>query len=96
MDYGKIVVGFPSDMVDNVDVEVDSSLAYNVVNGYEPSSPSYISNTGSSEEPGEDVVQYCQCAKSEEDSFIQCGICGSIIDLKTYCPLLCNVIILED
>ena len=96
MVYGRIVVGFPSDMVDHVDVEADSSLAYSVVNDYEPSSPSHISSTGSSEEPAEDVVQYCQCAKNEEDSFIHCGVCGSITDPGTYCPMLCSIIILDD
>ena len=62
MAYGKNVVGFPSDMIDDVDVEVDSGLANRVVNGFEPSSPSHISSTGSSNEPAEDAVQYYQCA----------------------------------
>ena len=57
MAFGKIVVGFPSDMMDHVDVEAESSLVYS----YEPSSPSHISSTGSSEEPAEDAVQYCCC-----------------------------------
>ena len=96
MAYGKIVVDFPSDMMDDVDVKADSNLAYSVVNGYEPSSPSHISSTGSSGEPVEDAIQYCQCAQSEEDSFIACCVCGSMIKPRTYCPLLCNIIILED
>ena len=96
MAYGKIVVGLFCDMNDDVDIEVDSSLAYSVVNGFEPSSPSHISSIGSSEEPAEDAVQYCQCAQSEEDSFIHCSVCGTINDLGTYYPMLCNVIILED
>ena len=96
MVYGKIVVDFPSNMMDHVDVEADSSLAYSVVNGYEPSSPSHISSTSFSEEPVEDAVQYCQCAQSEKDSFISYCVCGSIIEPGTYWPLLCNVIILED
>ena len=96
MAHGKIVVGFPSDMIDDVDVEVDSGLANSVVNGFEPSSPSHISSTGSSKDPAKDVVQYCQYAQSEEDSFIHCGVCGTITDTGTYCPMLCNIIILED
>ena len=94
--YGKIIVGSPSDMMNHVDVEADSSLAYSVVNGYEPSCPSHCSSTGSSEEPTEDAIQYCQCAQSEGDSFIHCGVSGSITDTGTYCPMLYNVIILED
>ena len=96
MAYGKIVVGFPSDMIDDVDIEVDSGLANSVVNGFEPSSPSHISSTGSNEEPAEDAVQFCQCAQSEEDSFVHCGVCGSIVDARSYCPMLCNVIIIEN
>ena len=56
MAYRQIVVGFLSDMGDHVDVEVDSSLACSVVNGFEPSSPSHISSIGSSNEPAEDDV----------------------------------------
>ena len=89
MAFGKIVVDFPSDMMDHVDVKADSNLAYSIVNGYEPSSPSHISSIDSSEEPAEDAVQYYQCAQSEEDSFIACCVCGSIIELGTYCP--CSV-----
>ena len=82
--------------MDHVDVEVDSSLVCSVVNGFEPSSPNHISSTGSSKDPAEDAVQYCQCAQNEEDSFIHCAVCGSITDPGSYCPMLCNVIILED
>ena len=96
MAYGKIIVGTPTDMMDHVNVEAEFSLACSTVNGFEPSSPSHIFSTGSSDEPAEDDVQYCQCAQSEEDSFIHCGVCGTITDPGTYCPMLCNIIILED
>ena len=96
MAYGKIVIGIPTNMMDHVDVETESSLACSVVNGFEPSSRSHISSTSSSDEPAKDDVQYYQCAQSKEDSFIHCGVCGTITDPRTYCPLLCNVIILKD
>ena len=73
-----------------------ASSGYSVHNGYEPSSPSHCSSTGSSEEPADDGVQYCQCAQSEEESFVHCGVCGSIAFSGSYCPMLCNVIIIED
>ena len=91
----KNVVGTPSDRMDHVDVEVDSGLANSVVNGFEPSSPSHISSTGSSDEPADDAAQYCQCAESE-DSFVHCGVCGTIAYDGSFCPMLCNVIIIED
>ena len=53
------VRGFASSMMNVVDIEGDTSSAYSVVNGYEPSSPSHYSSIGSSVEPVEDVVQYC-------------------------------------
>lgn len=90
MAFGDIVVGFPSEMIDHVDVEAESSLAYSVVNGYEPSSPSHNSSTGSSKEPAEDGVEVCQCPLPA------CGVCGSFIERGSYCPQLCDVIILED
>jgi hypothetical protein len=94
MAFGQLVVGFTSDMVDDVDVEVESSLALSVVNGYEPSSPSHNSSTGSSpepaKEPAEDAVESCQCP------FPTCSVCGSFIEPGSYCPQLCDVIILAD
>jgi hypothetical protein len=93
MGFGKLVVGFTSDEMDNVDVEVESSLAYSVVNGFEPSSPSHISSTGSSKvpvEPADDAVESCQCP------FPTCSVCGSFIEPGSYCPQLCDVIVLED
>jgi hypothetical protein len=55
----EIVVSFASNMMDHVDVEANISSCYNVVNGYEPSSPSLISSTGSTEELADDAVEYC-------------------------------------
>ena len=55
----EIFVGFASDMEEHVDIEADISSCYSVVNGYEPSSPSLISNFGSTKEPVDDAVEYC-------------------------------------
>ena len=94
MVYGNLVVGITSDEIADVDVEVESSLAYSVVNGYEPSSPSHNSSTGSSMEPvlepAEDAAESCQCTHTP------CSVCGSLVERGTYCPQLCDVIILED
>jgi hypothetical protein len=87
----EIVVGFASDMMEHVDVEADISSCYSVVNGYEPSSPSLISSTGSTEEPADDVVEYCQCTESDDEAFIECQVCGSFYEAGTYCPLFCDL-----
>jgi hypothetical protein len=70
----EIVVSFASNMMDHVDVEANISSCYNVVNGYEPSSPSLISSTGSTEEPADDAVEYCQCTESDDEAFIECHV----------------------
>jgi hypothetical protein len=87
----EIIVGFESDMMELVDVEGDISLGYSVVNGYEPSSPSLISSTGSTEELADDAVEYCQCPDSDDEAFIECQVCGSFYEPGTYCPLLCDL-----
>jgi hypothetical protein len=87
----EIVVGFASDMREHVDVEADISSCYSVVNGYEPSSPSLISSTGSTEEPTDNAVEYCQCNENDDEAFIKCQVCGSFYELGTYCPLLCDL-----
>jgi hypothetical protein len=92
----EIVVGFASDMMEHVDVEADISSCYNVVNGYEPSSPSLISSTGSTEEPADDAIEYCQCNESDDEAFIECQVCGSFYEPGTYCPLLCDFPIAEE
>jgi hypothetical protein len=84
-----VVVGFASDMEEHVDVEAGTSSCYSVVNGYEPSSPSLISSSGSTEEPADDAVEYCQCTASDDEAFIECHDCGSFYEPGTYCPLLC-------
>ena len=55
----EIIVGFASDMEEHVDIEADISSCYNIVNGYEPSSPSLISNFGSTKEPAHNAIEYC-------------------------------------
>jgi hypothetical protein len=87
----EVVVGFASDMDDHVDVEANISSCYNVVNGYEPSSPSLISSSGSTEEPVDDAVEYCQCTESDDEAFIECQGCGSFYEPGTYCPLLYGI-----
>jgi hypothetical protein len=87
----EIVVGFASDMMEHVDVEGDISSSYSVVNGYEPSSPSLISSTGSTKEPADDEVEYCQCPQSDDEAFMECQACGSFYGPGTYCPLFCDL-----
>jgi hypothetical protein len=94
MGFGHLVVGITGDEIADVDVEVESSLAISVVNGYEPSSPSHNSSSGSSVEPVlepvEDVAESCQCTHTT------CSVCSSLVEHGTYCPQLCGVIIIED
>jgi hypothetical protein len=92
----KIVVGFASDMMEHIDVEADISSCYSVINGYELSSLSLISSTGSTKEPADDVVEYCQCNESDDEAFIECQVCGSFYEPSTYCPLLCDLPIAEE
>jgi hypothetical protein len=87
----EIVVGFASNMMEHVDVEANISSCYSIVNGYEPSSPSLISSTGSTKEPTDDAVQYCQCNVSYDEAFIECQVCGSFYEPGTYCPLFCDL-----
>jgi hypothetical protein len=87
----EIVVGFASHMMEHVDVEGDISSSYSVVNGYEPSSPSLISSTGSTEEPPDDEVEYCQCSQSDDEAFMVCQVCGSFYEPGSYCPLFCDL-----
>jgi hypothetical protein len=84
----EIVVGFASNMMEHVDVEGDISSSYSVVNGYEPSSPSLISSTGSTEEPACDEVE---CPQSDDEAFMECQACGSFCEPGTYCPLFCDL-----
>jgi hypothetical protein len=86
----EIVVGFASNMMEHIDVEADISSCYSVVNGYEPSSPSLISSTGSTEEPADDAIEYCQCTESDDEAFIECQVCGSFLSLALTAP--CSVI----
>jgi hypothetical protein len=83
----EIVVGFASNMMEHVDVEADISSCYIVVNGYEPSSPSLISSTSSTEEPADNVFEYSQCTESDDEVFIECQVCGSVYEPGSYCPL---------
>jgi hypothetical protein len=92
----EIVVDFASDMMEHVDVEADISSCYSVVNGYEPSSPSLISSTGSTEEPVDDAVEYCQCPESDGEAFIECQVCGSFYEPGTYCTLFCDLPIAKE
>jgi hypothetical protein len=87
----EIVVDFASDMMEHLDVKADTSSCYSVVNGYEPSSPSLISSTGSTEELADDAVEYCQCPESDGEAFIECQVCGSFYEPGTYCLLFCDL-----
>ena len=94
MVYGNLVVGTTSDEIADVDVEVQSSLACSVVNGFEPSSPNHNSSTGSFMEPmlelAEDAAESCQCTHTT------CSVCGSLVERGIHCPKLCNLIIIEE
>jgi hypothetical protein len=94
MGYGNLVVGVTSDETADVDVEVQSSLANSVVNGYMPSSPSHNSSSGSSLEPvlklADDTAESCHCPHTT------CSVCGSLVERGTHCPQLCDVIIIEE
>jgi hypothetical protein len=85
----EIVVGFASNMEEHVDVEDVTSSYYSVINGYEPSSPSLISSSSSTDEPTDDAVEYCQCTASDEEAFLECHDCGSFYEPGSHCPLLC-------
>ena len=68
----EIVVGFASDMKEYIDVEAGTSFCYNVINVYEPFLLSLISSSGSTEEPINNAVEFCQCSVSDDEEFIEC------------------------
>ena len=92
----EIVIGFASDMMDDVDFEVDTSSCYYIVNGYEPSFSSLISSTDSTEEPVDNAIENYQCNESDDEAFLECQVYGSFYEPGTYCPMLCEFPIAEE
>lgn len=83
-------------MMEHVYVVANISSCYSVVNGYEPYSPSMISNTGFIEKPADNAVECCQYIESDDEAFIKCQVCGSCYEPDTYCPLFCDLPIVEE
>jgi hypothetical protein len=85
----ELVVGYVSDMSEHVDMDSDISSYCSVVfGGFEPTSLSLTSSSGSTPEPDDDAIEYCQCIDSEDVALLQCPDCGSFFELGTYCPRL--------
>jgi hypothetical protein len=63
-----------------------SSCCSVLVGGFEPTSPSLSSSSGSTHRPVDDAIAYCQCIDSEDVALLECQDCGSFFELGTYCP----------
>jgi hypothetical protein len=71
-------VGYTSDMSEHVNMDGDVSSYCSVeVGGFEPSSPSLSSSSGSTHGPVDDAIEYCQCIDSEDVALLECQDCGS-------------------
>jgi hypothetical protein len=85
----ELVVGYASEYSEHVDVEDDlSSCCSVVVGGFEPSSPSLSSSSGSTHGPVDDAIEYCHCIDSEDVALLNYQDCSSFYELGTYCPQL--------
>jgi hypothetical protein len=79
-------VGYTSDMSEHVNMDGDVSSYCSVeVGGFEPSSPSLSSSSGSTHGPVDDAIEYCQCIDNDTSGV---PICGSFFEPRTYCPQL--------
>jgi hypothetical protein len=84
----ELIVGYTSDMSEHVNMDSDvSSCCSAVVGGFEPTSPTMSESTGSTHEPLDDEVEYCQCIHSEDMDLLECQDCGSFFEPGTFCPL---------
>jgi hypothetical protein len=63
-----------------------SSCCSVVDGGFEPTSPTMSSSSGSNHLPLDDAVEYCRCNDSEDVALQECQDCGSFFELGTYCP----------
>jgi hypothetical protein len=76
-------------MSEHVDMDSDISSCCSVVfGGFEPTSPSLSSNSGSTHGLVDDAIEYCQCIVTEDVPLLECQDCGSFFELGTYCPRL--------
>jgi hypothetical protein len=65
----------------------DASSCYSVVvGGFEPSSPTLSSSSGSNHVPGDDAVEYCQCIDSEDVALLECKIVAHFLSLALTAP----------
>jgi hypothetical protein len=82
----KIVLGFASVMEEHVDVAADISSCYSVVNGYEPSSPSLISSSGSIEEPADDQLSIVSALRVMTRHLLSARIVAHFMSLALTAP----------
>jgi hypothetical protein len=75
-------------------MDSDASSCCSVfVGGFEPSSPTLSSSSGSNDVSVDDAVEYCQCIDSEDVALLECQDCGSFFEPGTYCPLFLDLLL---
>jgi hypothetical protein len=75
-------------------MDSDASSCCSVfVGGFEPSSPTLSSSSGSNDVSVDDAVEYCQCIDSEDVALLECQECGSFFEPGTYCPLILDLLL---
>jgi hypothetical protein len=85
----ELVVGYTSNMSEHVNMDSDvSSYCSIVVGGFEPSSPTLSSSSGSTHGSVDDAIEYCHCIDSEDVALLNYQDCSSFYELGTYCPQL--------
>jgi hypothetical protein len=84
-----LVLEYSSENSEDVDVGDDlSSCCSAIVGGYEPSSSTVSSSSGTIHGPVDDAIGSCQCVESEDVALLECQDCGSFFEPGTYCPRL--------
>jgi hypothetical protein len=75
-------------------MDSDASSCCSVfVGGFEPSSPTLSSSSGSNDLSVDDAIEYCQCIDSEDVALLECQDCGSFFEPRTYCPLFLDLLL---
>jgi hypothetical protein len=84
-----LVVGYSLENSEDVDVGDDlSSCCSAIVGGYEPSSPTVSSSSGTTHGLVDYAIDSCQCIDSEDVALLECLDCSSFFEPGTYCPRL--------
>jgi hypothetical protein len=75
-------------------MDSDASSCCSVfVGGFEPSSPTLSSSSGSNDVSVDDAVEFCQYIDSEDVALLECQDCSSFFEPSTYRPLFLDLLL---